>query len=433
MKIEAPYMDTTLRGEVGDCAWLRTISIAGQDLPTVTVDQIEACCVDIVQRLRQKKAPFSSMEKVVIVVSDSFRATAVDEILPTLLSMLLSEGVAEEAIHFLVATGTHRGPTDEEQRKILGVDVYNRFGQRLHVHDARDSDGCVSLGETSRGTPVSINRLAVDADALIVTGTVVLHYFGGFGGGRKAVVPGVAAVETIAANHCLNLHPTEYKLNPAVRIGATVGNPVSEDMLEAARFVEVDGILNTVLNPNGQMVGLFAGEMVDAHLEAAEFAMSLYGVPIDEPADLVIASSPQTRNFIQTHKALYNAYRATHPEGRIILLSPCQEGLGSEGFVSWLQKGSRTDIIQGLRENSDINGQTALSTREKASITTMVTELNDADIACLGMQKASTLQEALDDALGALRSQGISSPRVCLMPSAGYTVPLMQEIGAAAQ
>src|SRR5690606_23695176 len=132
------------------------------------------------------------------------------------------------------------------------------------------------------------------------------------------------------------LHPERDELDPAVRIGGLDGNPVAEDMLEAARFVRVDGIVNTVLRRDGKIARLFVGELDAAHREACDFAMDCYAAHLDEPAHLVIAASAGTKNFVQTHKSLYNAFQAMAPGGRIILAAPCPEGLGSRQFTKWL-------------------------------------------------------------------------------------------------
>lgn len=365
-------------------------------------------------------------ERVVILVSDSFRQTRADLMLPVLIDGLKRAGTNPSDISILFSTGTHRGPTQDEQREILGEHVYGLMQGRIHVHDAHDAENHVSVGITSRGTPVEINRRVHEADRVIATGSAVLHYFGGFGGGRKSVVPGVASARTIAHNHAMNLHPEEDRLDPNVRIGLLAGNPVAEDMLEATQLTHVDAIINTVLNRDGGIAGVFAGDLVAAHEAACAFARDLFEVPLQEKADVVIAASPSTKNFVQTHKALFNAFQAVNPDGRILLAAPCAEGLGDEQFTQWLKLGDRAEIIAALRRRSEINGQTALSTREKAPRTIMVTELSDDDVALLGARKAPSLQEAVDSAFGDLDRAGVINPTYVLMPSAAYTVPVLE-------
>ncbi len=361
-------------------------------------------------------------ETVAILVSDSFRETKADLILPFLIEGLNARGIRDEDIFFVFATGTHRAPNPDEQAHILGQAMYERFRGRACLHDPRDEANLVEVGVTSRGTHMRINRRVHEADRIISTGAVVLHYFGGFGGGRKSILPGISAIDTISHNHAMNLDPNEDRINPDVRIGAMEGNPVAEDMLEAAKLVHVDYIINTVLDRHGQIAAVFAGELDAAHRAATEYAWRLYALPIREQASLVIASSGPARNFVQCHKALYNAYQAVKPDGRIIFLCQCREGLGGEQFVKWLRLGSREAIIAGLRQHSEINGQTALSTIQKSPIALLVTNMGEAEVGLLGARKAASLDAALDMA----RAELPENPTYYVMPSAAYTVPFLE-------
>ncbi len=364
-------------------------------------------------------------ESVAIVVSDSFRKTGIHLILPMLLEGLAKRGVRDENICFVFATGSHRAPTPREQEAILGEEAYARFRARAFVHDCDDEAGLVALGRTSRGTPVLINRRVHEAARVIVTGSVVLHYFGGFGGGRKALVPGLAGRETIARNHILNLDPLENRLNPDVRIGALDGNPVAEDMLEAARMTRADCLINTVLDRHGRIARIFAGDLDAAHRAACDFARSLFCIPIRQQADLVVAAAAETGNFVQAHKALFHACLAVRPGGRVVLAAPCSEGLGGDQFVKWLRLGGPETVFDRLRESAEINGQTALSSLQKGPFTHLVTEMSGEDVALLGAQKAATLSEALEGARAILGAAGVHRPAYYLMPTAAYAVPML--------
>lgn len=364
-------------------------------------------------------------DTIAIVVSDAFRNTGVEQILPVLLAGLAQAGIREMDIQFFFATGSHRPPNEVERERILGPEVYARFKHQAFCHNPSDPDNLVFVGTTSRGTPVSINKRAHACTHLILTGAVVLHYFGGFGGGRKSVLPGLASLETIARNHSLNLHPERAELNPDVRIGVLDGNPVAEDMLEGARLCGVRYIINTVLDRHQRIAGIFAGELDAAHRAAADFARRLFAVTITQKADLVIASAGTAKNFIQSHKALFNACQALAPHGRIVFLCRAPEGFGGDKFSRWLGLGSREAIIAELRKNAEINGQTALSTIEKGPKCVLVTELSDSEIARLGSRRAETLEAALAVALEELAREGCADPSYYVMPSASYTVPIM--------
>jgi len=369
------------------------------------------------------RARVKAGEQVVVLVSDQFRQTRADVVVPVLLSELAAGGVSEQDVSILFATGTHRPPMAAEQASVLGEDLYGRFRERVFVHNAFDSKRLAHVGDTSRGTPVRVNKMALEADRLIATGTVVFHYFAGYGGGRKSVVPGVAGAETIAHNHVMNLHPREDRLDPAVRIGALDGNPIAEDMLEAARFVPVDCIVNTVLDRDGRIAGVFAGDLDAAHRQAAELAREMFAAPIAERADFVVASSGTAANFVQAHKALYNAFQAMKPGGRVVFVAECAEGLGGEQFEKWLRLGTRESIIAGLRRQSDINGQTALSSLEKCPSAIFVTRMGEEETRLLGARKAESFQAAL--ALARAECE-LDEPACYVMPQASYTVPFME-------
>ena len=229
----------------------------------------------------------------------------------------------------------------------------------------------------------------------------------------------------MAHNHALNLDKSADRIDPSVRIGVTEGNPVAEDMLEAARFHPPDLLINTVLNGDGAIAGLFTGEMEAAHREAADFARGLYAVSIEERADLVIASAGAAKNYLQSHKALFNAYQAVKPEGRIVFLAEAPEGLGGNKLAAWLRLGEPAQIMAALRERAEINGQTALSTREKARRAVLVTALSEADSTLIGARKAASLGEALAWCRAAFEKDGIVTPSFYVLPSASQSVPML--------
>ncbi len=408
---------------VDDAEHAETLDI----VDTPALSDVAQAVSDALARPIGQNGPFRDTltpgDTVAILVSDSFRQTRADQMLPPLLDYLNESGIPDTHITITFSTGTHRGPTPEEQCEILGPGTYARMHGRLFTHDPRDETNLIQLGTSRRDTPVWINRRVHEHTHIIATGACVLHYFGGFGGGRKSVVPGIAGVATIAHNHAMNLHSEKDVLDPRVAIGALHGNPVAEDMLEATRLTHVELIINSVLNRDGEIAGLFCGDLVEAHEAACAFARQSFQIPSAGKADLVIAASPSTKNFVQTHKALFNAWQVLKPGGRIVLLAPCREGIGGENFRKWLLHGDRAAIIRGLRRQSEINGQTALSTREKAPSMVLVTEMGDEDVGLLGATKAPTLEAALERTLDELRQSGNSHPTYILMPSAAYTVP----------
>ena len=428
MSFELNYGPDTV---VGDAPWTRLLAVLDiADVPELARRE-EAIAHAIEHPIGLDKNLYELVapgETVAILVSDAFRYTCADQFLPILINGLNRAGIPDSAITIIFATGTHRAPRPEEQARILGPEIFRRFAGRAYVHEPCNEANLTFVGTTARGTQVRINRRAHEADRLIATGAVVFHYFGGFGGGRKSIVPGIASVDTISQNHSINLDPREDRLNPHVRIGVVDGNPVAEDMLEAARLAGVDYIVNTVLNRRAQIADIFAGELDTAHRAASALARTLFTVPITERADLVIASAGSARNYVQSHKALYNAYQAVKPTGRIVFLAKCEEGLGGESFAKWARLKTREAIIAGLRKQSEINGQTALSTIEKTPISIFVTDMAHTDVETIGARKAASLQEALEWAKRDL--ERISNPTCYVMPSASYTVPMMARTDA---
>lgn len=375
-------------------------------------------CCDIVQ----------PGESVCIVVSDQTRRTAADRVLPVLLDGLAGRGCRMTDISILVATGIHRRPSAAEIRHILGDDSAARLAGRVVLHDPDDDEQLVSVGTTRRGQDVRINRAAVETDRLILLGAAVYHYHAGFGGGRKSLVPGIASRDTIAQNHSLTLDAD--RIHPAVQSGRLDGNPVAEEMLAAAKLHPPDFIINTVLDPRGRLVGIFAGELDAAHRAACRCVETLYRLDLDRAADLVIASAEGAQNWVQSHKALHNAWRARAPHGLILLVAPAPEGLGDERLRYWLQRPDVASVYRELRSRPEVLGQTALSTRTKAERTILVTELPDADLHDLRMQGVGDVGAGIDLAVERLAAEGVRRPTCYLMPQARYTVPFTATSGS---
>lgn len=362
-------------------------------------------------------------ERTCLVVSDQTRKTCVHRILPLLISTLKRRGFDLKDCFILVATGIHRPPTTEEIRSILGLEAASQFEGRIFSHEPDREDQLSEVGTTRSGHPVRINSLAVKADRLILLGAATYHYHAGFGGGRKSIVPGLAARATIAYNHSLTLDPQADRIRPGVDIGRMIGNPVAEEMLESARFCDPDFIVNTVLTPDGKLAGVFAGDLELAHQAACRLVEIIDRLPIPQAADFVIASAGQAANWIQSHKALFNAHRAIRPGGRIILWAPCPEGLGNDRFRHWVTRPTLKDIYDGLRQHPEVNGQTALSTRARGERALLITTLSKADCQDLRLRTAPDMPAAIRTTLAALAAEGVTRPTYYVMPEALSLAP----------
>ncbi len=361
-------------------------------------------------------------ETVVIVTSDITRYTGSEHYLPVLVERLGRAGVADDDISIVVALGIHRKQTAEEHRKIVGS-LYGRIA--VYDHECDDPAELATLGVTAGGIPVTVNRRVAEADRVIVTGTAGFHYFAGFGGGRKGLVPGVASRETCMASHFAVFNPPEIGgRHPLAKTGVLDGNPVHAALLESARMVEPDFLLNTVLSPGKQILRVFCGELESAHRAACEMARELYTVPLDAPADLAVVSCgghPKDINFIQSHKALDYGVAALKPGGTIVLLAACPDGFGNPTFFDWFRYKNLEKFEAGLRAHYEINGQTAYATLIKAQNyrVILVTELDAEVVRAMGMEKATDLEEAL-----ALAAERLSEkPRTVVVPDGGTVLP----------
>lgn len=355
-------------------------------------------------------------ERVVIVANDQTRVARTELFLPALLDELNRAGVEDGSITCLFALGAHRQLRDDEMAGLVGPAAASRI--RLANHNCRDEANLVSIGVTSRGHPVRINRRLVEADRIVLTGSIVHHFFAGFGGGPKALVPGCAAWSTIQHNHAM-------MLDPAATIGRLDGNPVHADLLEAAQMADPDFLLNVVLNEDGDIAGIFAGDMVQAHRRGCELVDRLYRVPLARPADLVVASCggyPKDINVYQAQKAMDNAVAAVRRGGVVILLAQCPEGAGDAKYLEWMRR-YRTPaaIAEATRTGFELGGHKAYAvTRllERAEII-LVSDMKPDEASELRLTPAGSLDQALDIAADRLGPE----PSVVVMPRAGLALP----------
>lgn len=253
--------------------------------------------------------------------------------LPPLLRRLHAAGIPKDGITILIATGLHRAATREELDIILGPEIAT--GYRVVSHDARDFAAHRAVGTTRRGTPVYVDERFVAADLHITLGFIEPHIMLGFSGGRKLIVPGVAAQETIKV-----IHSPRFMREPRATEGSIEGNPLHEELLEAAALARHDFILDVTLTQERQISGVFAGHPVKAHAAGVEFLVSNSLTPLDGLVDAVITSSagyPLDLTFYQCLKGLTAAQHIVKPGGKMLLLAECAEGIGSPEYARLLK------------------------------------------------------------------------------------------------
>lgn len=368
-------------------------------------------------------------DKVVIVTSDITRYSASEVYLPLVVDELNRCGTPDADISIVIALGIHRRQTAEEHRKILGS-LYGRIA--VYDHDCDDPDQLVDLGITDGGIPVQINRRVMAADRVIVTGTIGFHYFAGFGGGRKGLVPGVASRQTCMASHFAVFNPPEVGgKHPAAVTGVLDGNPVHRNLLQAAQRVEPDFLLNTVLGPNKDIVAVFCGDLAQAHLAGCELVRSLYSVPLAAAADLAVIScggEPKDINFIQAQKALDYGCRAVKEGGTMIFLAACRDGFGYPTFFDWFRYQDLDKFEAALRADYQINGQTAhaVLARARRFRILLISEFSREQTAAMGMEKTPDLQAALELVLPTLPSDFSA----VVIPDGGTILPVVTPVAA---
>ncbi len=358
---------------------------------------------------------FSNGGKVAVVTSDVTRPVPTYRIILPLLNRLNEAGIPDSDITVVSALGSHRHQTEEELMKLVGEECYGR----VKVVDS-DPDDCIRLGFTKNGTPVDITRTVAEADHRICIGNVEFHYFAGFSGGVKALMPGCSTPAAIQANHRLMTDPRSVA-------GNIDDNPLREDIEEAGRMIGADFIVNVVLDEHKKIVRAFSGDPVKAHREACGFLRNMYGVRIPERADIVICSqggAPKDINLYQTQKALDNAKHAVKDGGVIILAGACGEGLGGTVFEKWMTEASSPDeLIERIGKNFVLGGHkaAAIAMVQKRADIFMVSEMDPALVENIFMFPFRTVSDAYREAQKRFGGRGT----VIAMPFGGSTLPFV--------
>ncbi|WP_378956469.1 nickel-dependent lactate racemase [Pelosinus sp. sgz500959] len=340
-------------------------------------------------------------QRVCVVIPDITRAwQRTDLYLPLVVDELTRGGVRDEDILFICALGTHRPQTVAEHRALLGPKLADRF--KVVDHDCYDRDNLVYCGETSLGTPVWLNKKAMECDHLVLTGGIVYHFLAGWSGGKKYVLPGISSYETVMANHALSLNPTRgLGPHPDVRSGNDDTNLIHLDMLEAASLAKPTFLFN-VVTAEGRIAGAVAGHYQAAHDKGRELVDGIDGVKIQEKADLVIASaggSPKDVNLYQSIKTLINAREATKPGGTMIILTESPEGLGGNAEVQEMILGydtvlEREDALRADYSISKYVGYYFCESAEKFNLI-LVSSLDPHLLEKANIKIVKTLDEAL--------------------------------------
>ena len=283
---------------------------------------------------------------VVIIASDHTRPVPSRIMMPEILRRLRA-GNPEIDVTILIATGCHRETTRAELADKFGPEIVAR--EKIVIHDSTDDRMMIKCGVLPSGGDLVLNKLAVEADLLVAEGFIEPHFFAGFSGGRKSVLPGIAAKTTVLANHC-----AEFIRSPFARTGNLDGNPIHEDMIYAAKKAKLAFIVNVVINGKKEIVRAFAGDMENAHMEGCRFLRSCCCVKVPE-ADIVITTNggyPLDQNIYQSVKGMTAGEAVCRAGGVIILAASCADGHGGTAFCETLTRTASPDAL--LNEISSI-------------------------------------------------------------------------------
>jgi nickel-dependent lactate racemase len=355
----------------------------------------------------------SDKHRMLVVVNDHTRSTPTAEVLKNL-------RLRGKEVTTIVASGSHRPPNPKELQEIMGGET-TPYGGRITVHNCRDTSSLKLLGRTSRGTEVYVNSLLFDVDGIIPVGSVEPHYFAGFTGGRKFLLPALAGFDSIAANHCL-------AAEESARVLALDGNPVHDDFMETlGMFGRLDHIfsIQLVLNQKSQISYACSGQIIKSFEDAVEHAKNIYVPQVQKKADIVISvnESPLDIDLYQSQKALDNVKLAVKEGGIIILVSSCREGIGDEHFYKLLTTKSDGVGTENARKFGYHKAVKLTNLLKKVNVFA-VTNLPSLIPKAIGLTPYQDVQEALADAT---KAKGKDSD-VLVVLGAGITVPLSRTV-----
>ena len=381
------------------------------DLITSEVDELERSLDNPIGSLKLE-AIVNPGEKIAIITSDITRPVPSYKILPVILQRLYRAGIKKEDVTIVFALGSHRPHSETEMRNMVGNEVYES------VSCVDSVDDFIMIGTSSRGTPYEIFSPVVNADRRICVGNIEFHYFAGYSGGAKAIMPGVSTRKAISANH-------SKMVLPEAKAGALDGNPVREDIEEVADFIPIDFIVNVVLDERKHIVKSVCGHHIKAHRKGCQYLDSMYRVNIPSRADIVIVSPggyPKDINMYQAQKALDNAKHAVKEGGIIIWLASAKEGLGEHTFEEWmLGHKNACDMIPHIQADFQLGGHKAAAIAivlETARIF-LVSDMNDEFVVRCHLEPFQDANAALIKAFQLLGKEAT----IIAMPFGGSTLP----------
>jgi nickel-dependent lactate racemase len=361
-----------------------------------------------------------SSKKILILVNDATRPTPTAKILLKMRDKLREHG----DVRFMIATGAHRGPTEDEYRYIFG-ELYDEFKENIFVHDARKDEDMEYLGVSGNGTEMYLNKMVNESKNIIVIGSVEPHYFAGYTGGRKAFLPGVASYKTIEMNH-------KHALSEAAQPLAIKGNPVAEDMEDAMKVLKDLNVfsIQTVLTADHGLYATVAGDLFKSFDIAVERAKEVFCSNCSRKGNIVLTAAPYPMDIdlYQSQKALENGKLALEDGGVIILVSKCRGGVGDDTFLNLLCSANTCeDVMCKIDEGYRLGYHKAAKMAQIGVYAEMwaISDLQDDTIKMAKLQPHMDIQETFNKAIEKVKEQG-KEPYAVILPQGSLTVPLLE-------
>lgn len=357
-----------------------------------------------------------SAKDILFIVNDGTRPTPTKKVLE-----IIYDQIKDKNIKFIIATGVHRAPTQEEFDFIFG-DYYHRLKEQIYVHDCTKDEDMVHIGTSKNGTEMYVNKMGVQAHKIVIIGSVEPHYFGGFTGGRKSFLPGIASRKTIEQNH-------KHALKLEAQALVLAGNPVHEDMIDALRTIADKEIfsIQTVLDGERNLYGVTSGHIHDSFYAAIDKAKEVFCVKIPEKADIVVSVAPYPMDIdlYQSQKALDNGKLALRKDGILIMVSKCRTGIGEPAFFELLAScKSPQDALDKIAQGYKLGYHKASKMAEIGTWAEMwgVTDLEDKDMNAIFIKPFHNLQEAIDRAI----EQKGKDAKIIFLMDGSITVPIVE-------
>lgn len=415
MKLQVPYgKDGTLEAEIDEQCVLGIIEPNEVEIGDET-EVIRQALAHPVGSPSLKEF-LKDARDVLFIVNDPTRPTPTARIID-----MIQDDIAGHKVSFIIATGIHRAPTEEEYIQIFSEKYYKKYKDCIHSHDAK-RDEMVFLGTSKNGTEMRVNRRGVDAHKIVIISSVEPHYFAGYTGGRKSFLPGIASFETIEQNHKLALKPEACALK-------LKGNPVHEDMIDALSTVKKEIFtISTVLDKNHRIYAATAGDIYQSMELAVSKAEEVFVAKIPQKADIVVSvvKFPSDIDLYQAQKGIDNSKYALKEGGILLLVAKCRMGIGEESFVRLLSSASSPkDALDRIEKKFVVGYHKAAKMAEVGlwAQTWAVTDLEPQLLEKIFIRPFSTLQAALDEA----RKEKGKDAKVLILLDGSLTIPYVSQ------